>query len=128
MDTPVSATLRFLTELASWVAGPAAVSELTGVTWLALPTLLVLLALPATFNYPGDKKVTAVAVSGPARISLELFLTAVAVAGSWVAWRREAAVTVTVIAIASLVAGRQRWAWMLAGDSRTRFLEGRPPE
>ena len=73
-DTHLSSGTRFLIELAAWVAAPWAAAELWG-GWAAVPTLIVLLALPSLFNTPGDKNQTSgFATPGPIRILIEMVL------------------------------------------------------
>ena len=114
-DTVASSGLRFAVEIIAWVAGPWAVADLTEQGWTAIPALVFLLALPAVFNTPGDKKQTGVPTPGPIRIGIELFLTAVAIAGAWIVWPAWAAVLVSVVALASWIAGRRRVQWLAAG-------------
>jgi hypothetical protein len=102
-------------ELTAWIAGPWAVADLTGLGWTAIPAAVVLVALPAVFSTPGDKHQVIVATPGPARFAIELVLIAVAVAGAWMAWPPWLAVTTSMAALATLVAGRQRAKWLVAG-------------
>ncbi len=114
-DTPLSAGLRFVMELAAWVAGPWAAAVATGDGWVALPALIVLVGLPATFNTPGDKKQTGIATPGPIRILIEMLLFAVAVAAAWYLWPTWAAVLVTMAAVAAIVTGWPRYRWLAQG-------------
>jgi hypothetical protein len=121
VDNPVGATLRFLVELAAWVAAPWAVSR---TSWLlAALVLVVLLLLPGVFNVPGDKHVAGRPVSGPVRIAIELVLMAAAVWGAWVAWPTWAAVAVSVVTVLALLANLPRWRW-LAPRTGTVALPG----
>lgn len=113
-DTPVSAAARFGVEVAAWVAGPWAAAELAGSAWVAIPVAIALVALPAVFNVPGDKKVDGVAVAGWVRLTIEMLLLAAAVTGSWVVWPEWLAILVTAAGAAMVVTGRARYRWMLA--------------
>jgi hypothetical protein len=75
--------------------------------------LVVLVALPATFNVPGDKQHGGRAVSGPVRIGIELVLVAAAVIGAVLAWPAWAVAGVGILVAADLVVGLPRWAWLL---------------
>lgn len=114
-DTPLSSGLRFLVEVIAWVAGPWAAIVLTDRWWAALPTLVVLMGVPAVFSTPGDKRNVIVPTPGPIRLVIELGLAAAAVAGAWIAWPAWAGVAATVVVIASLVAGIPRARWLVAG-------------
>jgi hypothetical protein len=113
VDSPLGAATRFLSELTAWVAAPWAASR---VSWiLAVVVLVVLVALPAAFNVPGDKhKIGGRAVTGPVRIGIELLLFAAAVAGASVAWPEWAAVLVLVLVLVAAAANRRRWRWLVA--------------
>ena len=115
LDTPASATLRFLVELAAWIAGPWAVADLTGTGWLAVPAVLVLVGAVSVFSTPGDKNQVVIATPGPIRLIIELALTVVAVGAAWVVWPLWAAVVVTAIAAAAQVTGWQRTRWLAIG-------------
>ncbi|MBT8213592.1 MAG: hypothetical protein KJP12_00075 [Acidimicrobiia bacterium] len=82
---------------------------------MAIPTLIVLLALPSLFNAQGDKNVTAIAVPGPVRLIVEGILLGVAVVGAWIVWRPWAAIAVSVVAAATIVTGSARYRWLAAG-------------
>ena len=114
-DTGASSALRFAMELLAWTLGPWAAVELTGSGWAAIPALLALVALPGAFNTPGDKNQTGIATPGPVRIVIELLLFSVAVAGAWYVWPTWAAILVTVVAVAAIVAGRARYRWLADG-------------
>jgi len=109
-DTPLSAASRFLVELAAWILVPWALGR--GSVTVAVIALVVLVALPATFNTPGDKKVTGIPVSGHVRIGIEgvLFLAA--------AWGAVQILPgpVDVVAVVALVAAAivqvPRWRWL----------------
>lgn len=107
-----SSATRFLIEVAAWIAGPWAAAELLGSRWWALPTAIILIALPALFNTPGDKKVTGIPTPGRLRILIELLLLAAAIAGAWVVWPVWAAVAVSVTGLAMLATGLSRYRWL----------------
>lgn len=113
-DTPVSAASRFGIELVAWIAGPWALAAGVGSGWVAVPAVAVLVALPALFNVPGDKKVTGVAIPGQLRVAIEIFLLLVAVVGAWLVWPRWIALVVALLGIVMLVAGVPRYRWLLA--------------
>lgn len=81
---------------------------------------MVLVALPATFNVPGDKRHAGHPVSGRVRIGIELLLTGAAVLGAWLAWPLWAAAAVAVLAVAFLGLGLPRWRWLLRSTSSAR--------
>lgn len=112
-DTPLSAALRFGTELIAWIAGPWAAGLFS--RWLILPVLLILIALPSVFSTPGDKNVIVVATPGPARVLIELLLYAVALIAPWFVWPQPAAIVTSVVVLASVVTGVPRTAWLLKG-------------
>ena len=84
LDTPVSSSLRFLAELIAWVAGPWALALLS--TWLILPALVFLVAIPAVFSTRNDKRTVVVPTPGPIRVALELLLHVVALDAPWFVW------------------------------------------
>src|SRR5438067_1099754 len=106
VDSPLGATTRFLSELTAWVVAPWAASR---VSWiLAVVVLVVLVALPAAFNVPGDKHtVGGRAVGGPVRIGIELLLFAAAVVGASVVWPEWAAVVVLVLVMVAAAANQR---------------------
>ena len=114
-DTHLSSALRFLVELVTWIAGPWAAADATGQWWVAIPVAIVLLALPAVFSTLGDKHQVIVATPGAVRLTLELVLWAVAIAGAWVVWPVWAVVFVTVLVAAASVTGLSRARWLLQG-------------
>ena len=114
-DTFSSSGTRFIIEVVAWIAGPWAAADLLGSRWWALPTAVVLFALPALFNTPGDKKTTGISTPGPIRILIEMLLLASAVAGAWIVWPPWAAIAVTLVGIALLATGLSRYRWLAAG-------------
>ena len=113
-DTPVSGGLRFLMEIAAWVAVPWYAWEMSGPI-SGIPTLLILVAIPALFSTTGDKRSVIVPTPGPVRVAIELGLFGAAVAGAWLAWSPYSAAGIAVIAVLALLAGRRRIAWLLRG-------------
>jgi hypothetical protein len=81
----------------------------------AIPTAIVLIGLSSIFSTPGDKNNVIVATPGPMRLAIELLTVAVAVAGAWIAWPQWAAILVTGLALADLVAGAARSRWLASG-------------
>lgn len=118
-DTAASGALRFVMEIVAWVAGPWAAAELSGSGWMAIPALAVLLALPALFNTPGDKKQIPIRTPGPIRMVIEFFLIAVAVAAAWIVWPEWAGYAVSATALAAIVTGMRRYRWLARGAPAT---------
>ena len=118
-DTPLTSTLRFLTELIAWVGGPWAVAQFS--VWLVAPTLVILVALPAIFSTPGDKRQVVVATAGWLRVPLELGLHVVAVAAAWIVWPIWIAIPATLIVIAAIGAGLPRTRWLLRGAPNASY-------
>jgi hypothetical protein len=117
VDSPLASATRFLSELTAWVAAPWAASRVSLI--LAVAMLVVHVALPATFNVPGDKhKVGGRAVSGPTRIGIELLMFAAAVAGSVLAWPTWATAAVAVLVVVAIAANLPRWRWLIATTRR----------
>jgi hypothetical protein len=115
-ETPLSGGLRFAVELLAWVAGPWA---MVGIAWwLAIPSVAVLVGLPAVFSTVGDKKHVFIPTPGPLRFALELVLYGVAAAAPWFVWPLWAAIVVDVVVVASLVVGVKRTRWLLSGAPR----------
>jgi len=114
LDTPISATLRFVTELIAWVAAPWAVGQWLG-PWAAGLALVVLVALPAVFSVPGDKHQVIVPIPGAMRFSIEWDLALAAVIGAWFAWPRWAAVAAAGVVLVAQIAGWRRSRWLLRG-------------
>ncbi|SEB62925.1 hypothetical protein [Streptomyces sp. TLI_105] len=115
-DDRTASALRFATELIAWVATPWA---LAGHSWLlAALSVVALIGLPTLLSTPGDKSHVVVAVPGWATILLVLLQLTAAVVSSWFAWPPWAAVSVTVLAAATLVMERRRWMWLLSANRR----------
>ncbi len=112
-DTPASAILRFLVEVIAWIAGPWAAAEVH--ILLAIPVLIVLLALLSVFSTPGDKRQVVVATPGPIRLAIEVLLFAVAGAAPWAVWPSAVSGPTTVIVVAAVVFGLPRSLWHLRG-------------
>lgn len=114
-DTFASSGFRFLIEVAAWVGGPWAAIDVAGAWWAAVPTAVVLLALPALFNTPGDKKTTPIATPGPIRIAIEALLLAAAVYGAWRVWPSWLAIAVSLAGGLMVAFGIPRYRWLLRG-------------
>jgi hypothetical protein len=114
-DTFASSGTRFVIEVVAWIAGPWAAADMLGSRWWALPTAVVLVALPALLNTPGDKKITGIPTPGPIRILIEMLLLLSAVAGAWIVWTPWAAIAVTLVGVALLATGLERYRWLAAG-------------
>ncbi|MCX5404967.1 hypothetical protein OHA37_13865 [Streptomyces sp. NBC_00335] len=108
--------LRFATELCAWVAAPWALAGWS--VTAAVASVVLLIGLPTVFSTPGDKAQVIVAVPGGVTIALVLLQLVVAVAASWSAWPAWAAVPVTALAGACLVAERARWRGLLPATAR----------
>ncbi|MDJ0908556.1 MAG: DUF2568 domain-containing protein [Woeseiaceae bacterium] len=112
-DTPLSAGLRFGSELIAWVAGPWLAYTWSG--WALLPALIALVALPGVFSTPGDKNKIVVPTPGPVRILIELLLYAVAAVAPWLIWPDWAAIAACTIVVLSIVIGVPRFVWLAMG-------------
>ncbi len=112
-DTPLSAGLRFGTELIAWIAGPWAAGTFSA--WLVVPALVMLVALPSVFSTPGDKNVIVVATPGPIRVLIEFGLYAVALAAPWAVWPQPVAIATSLVVVASVATGIPRIAWLMKG-------------
>ncbi len=69
-DTRLSSSLRFVSELIAWVAGPWAISTISA--WLVVPALALLVGLPSIFSTRNDKRQVVGSTPGPVRVGLEL--------------------------------------------------------
>ena len=114
-DNLWSAITRFLIEMVAWAAGPWALAELVGAWWVAIPAVVILVVVPATFSTVGDKNQVIIATPGPLRIVIELALLAVALGAAWYLWPTWIAVAVTLLGAAMLVTGRERYRWLAQG-------------
>ena len=112
-DTFVSSSLRFVSELIAWIAGPWALSLFSN--WLIFPTLTLLVAVPAIFSTRNDKRKIVISTPGPVRVGLELSLYTVAVVAPWFVWSTAVSGVAVGIVIASLVAGFPRFMWLVRG-------------
>nr|WP_229883617.1 MFS transporter [Streptomyces omiyaensis] len=114
--------LRFLVMLAAWVATPWALAPHS--VLLAVASVLLLVAALALFATPGDhgmdREKILVPVPGAVTVAVVLLHLAAAVVSSWTAWPTWAAVAVTVLAAASLIAEQPRWRALLAPPDRHR--------
>src|SRR4051812_35098257 len=109
VDSPAGAATRFGIELTAWIAAPWAAAQWSWI--LATLLLVVLVALPATFNVPGDKHHGGRAVTGSVRIMIELLLGVAALLGAALAWPAWAAAAVAVLAVAFVLTSLARWDW-----------------
>lgn len=107
-----AAALRFITEIAAWVAVPWALWETS--ILLAVAAVVVLIALPTVFGTPGDKPRVSVAVPGWVTIAI-LALTLVAgVVAAWIAWAPWVAAVTTVLVVVTVGSEIPRWRWLLS--------------
>ena len=114
-DTPSSSAFRFDFELVAWIDGQMAVAHLADSGWAAIPTLAVLVAVPAVLYTPVYKKQVIVPVSGLTRAIIEWGLHAVAALGAYIAWPTLLAVATVLVVCVSLVVGTARTLWLLGG-------------
>jgi hypothetical protein len=114
-DTALSAGLRFVVEIIAWVAGPWAVADLSGQTWTAVPTAIVLIGASALFSTPGDKNNVVIPTPGPIRLVIEVITHVVALLGAWVVWPNWAGLLTAILVIGSLTAGVPRARWLARG-------------
>ncbi|MFC1531216.1 hypothetical protein ACFL5T_03125 [Gemmatimonadota bacterium] len=112
-DTLVSSSLRSLTELIAWIAGPWAISQVS--PWLVLPSLVLLVGLPSVFSTRNDKRQVVVPIPGPVRVGLELLLYVVALVAPWFVWPAVVSGVAAGVVIASLTAGTTRILWLMRG-------------
>ena len=112
-DTPVSAGLRFGSELIAWIAGPWL--AYTWSTWALLPALVALVALPGVFSTPGDKNNIVVPTPGPIRIPIEMLLYGAAAVAPWFVWPSWLAVASGVVVALSIGFGLPRFVWLARG-------------
>ena len=98
----------------AWVTGPWAYQSVL----LAVPSAVILIALPAIFSTVGDKRQVVIGTPRPLRLFLEFGLYGVAVAGAWLVWPVWIGAIATLIVIASLITGSPRAKWLLecSGD------------
>ncbi|WP_435880848.1 hypothetical protein [Streptomyces parvulus] len=116
-DGVVASGLRFATEIAAWVATPWA---LAAHSWLvAALSVVVLIGLPTVFATPGDRPHAIIAVPGWVTVLLVLLQLATAVVFSWLAWPVWAAITVSLMAAATLITERPRRRRLLSRRSDT---------
>ncbi|MFD6888824.1 hypothetical protein [Streptomyces sp. NPDC059957] len=117
--TRLADPLRFFSMLAAWVATPWALAPYS--VPLAVASAVLLLASVALFGTPGDHGVPRerilVPVPGVVTAGLVLLHLVAAVASSWAVWPTWAAVSVTVLASASLIAEQPRRRQLLARRS-----------
>ena len=112
-DTVLSSGLRFLTELIAWVAGPWAASPVSN--WLVVPTVVLLVGLPAVFSTPNDKNTVVVPTPGAIRVVIEFLLYSVAAVAPWFIWSPVVAAAAVIIVFATIITGAARTRWLLRG-------------
>ena len=112
-DTPISAGLRFGSELIAWTAGPWLAYSWSG--WALFPALIALVALPGVFSTPGDKNKIVLPTPGPIRILIELLLYAVAAVAPWFIWPEWAAIAACAAVALSIIVGLPRLIWLARG-------------
>ncbi|MFF2776037.1 hypothetical protein ACFVU3_14120 [Streptomyces sp. NPDC058052] len=113
--TRLADPLRFLSMLAAWVATPWALAPYS--LFLAVGSVVLLVSALAVFVTPGDNGVERekilVPVPGAVTIGVVLLHLVAAVVSSWAAWPAWAAIVVTALATASLIAEQPRWRGLL---------------
>lgn len=107
----VASALRFITEIVAWVATPWALGRHS--ILLAVVSVVILIGLPTVFATRGDKASVIVAVPGYVTIGLVVLQLAAAVVSSWIVWPAVAAIVVSALAGATVVAEIPRWRWLL---------------
>ena len=110
VDTPLSAGLRFATELIAWVSAAVAVPG----GW-AVPALVVLVGVPALCSTPGDKRLVLLPTPGAVRVAIEAVLFAVAWVLPWWVWSQPLAALASVTVAVAACVGLRRWRWLLRG-------------
>ena len=100
-------------EIIAWIAGPWAAGAIT--LWAVIPSLVVLIGLPAVFSTKGDKRQVLVPTPGPLRVVIELLLYAVAVVAPWVVWPTLLAVFTSLVVFLAFAFGVPRLVWLLRG-------------
>lgn len=83
--------------------------------WLIIPTLILLIALPAVFSTPNDKRHIVIATPGWLRVLLELLLYLVAAVAPWFVWSLPLASVSVLVVVVSIVLGIPRLIWLLRG-------------
>lgn len=107
----LASALRFATELVAWVATPWALADVSPV--LSVASAVILIGLPTVFATPGDKSKVMVASPGYVTVALVALQIVAAVTSAWLAWPPAVAVSVCVLAAASVVTEVPRWRWLL---------------
>ena len=113
-DTHLSAGLRVGMELIAWVAAPTAVYAIAG-GLAATVVLSLLVALPAVFSTPGDKRQVIVPTPGPVRVAIEMLLYAAAAFAPWILWTTAVCLGTTMWVLTALLCGLPRLGWLLRG-------------
>lgn len=114
LDTVLSGASRFAIEVVAWVAGPWAAADLTGTWLMTIPALAILVALTGVFSTPGDKKHVVVAVPGPVRLSIEVILSAVAIASAALVGTYVGGIIVAIVVVVMFITGAKRAKWLLS--------------
>jgi hypothetical protein len=94
---------RFIVELTTWVW-----LFLAGFWYLTIASALAL----GIFNFPGDKKIEAIAVPGWFRIAVEIISGSVGVFAAWLLFGN-LAILQLILVISAFLLDRERWQWML---------------
>ncbi len=102
-----------MSELIAWIAGPWAVGLLSN--WLVVPSLVLLVGLPAVFSTRNDKRQIIVSTAGPVRVGIELLLYSVAAVAPWFVWPATASGLAVGIVVASVGTGIPRFLWLVNG-------------
>ncbi len=112
-DTPLSAALRFCSELIAWIAGPWALAGLSG--WLVVPELVVLVGSASVFSTQNDKRTVIVPTPGPIRVLVESLQYLVAAIAPWFVWSTPLSIVTTLVVVTSVGVGVPRLIWLLKG-------------
>lgn len=102
-EPPLRAAVRFVVEVAAWIAIYFA--------WGLIPMILAVGAL-TLFTVPGDKHLVLVAVPGPLRVLLEAVIFGLGVFAAAEAFGPLAAVVLLAGFLVTVALTHRRWLWM----------------
>ena len=105
-DTVLSATLRFVLELAALFCIGAA---------FGIANFLISVFVIALFNARGDKRFKGIEVSGPIRLMIEVVITLMGVYGALLAFGTLYAGIFGAVWVGYLFLGRERLVWLARG-------------
>lgn len=102
-DPPVLAALRFVLEVAAWVAIYFA--------WGWIPLVLSIAAL-SLFSVPGDKHIVLFPIPGPLRMAVEAAVGIAGVIAAHAVWGPRLAVPFLLAYLLFFLISYRRWIWM----------------